>query len=75
MSAGAQKVWKTAGPGDIQPQYLPNSKNKFQVKFVFTWSIIVLLSIGKKTKTILWKVFKIKAFKVWQGTTKGTLRP
>ena len=36
MSAGAQKGWETAGSGTTWPQYLPNPKIKFTVKFIFT---------------------------------------
>ena len=36
MSASAQKSWETAGSGTTLSQYLPNSKNKFPVKFIFT---------------------------------------
>ena len=35
-SAGAQKRWKTADSGYNLSQYLPNPKNKFPVKFIFT---------------------------------------
>ena len=35
-SAGAQKRWKMADSGYNLPQYLPNPKNKFPVKFIFT---------------------------------------
>ena len=61
VSANAQKEWETAGAGNILPQYLPNPKNKFPVKFIFTQGIFDLLPIGKKTKTISLKVFKIMA--------------
>ena len=75
MSAGAQKGWKTAGLGSILPQYLPNPKNEFPVKFTFTWTIFVLLSTDKKAKTISLKVFKITDFKnLQQETTNYTLR-
>ena len=51
--------------------YLPNPKNKFPVKFIFTYRIFVLLSTGKKAKRISLKVFKIMAFKkLQQETTK-----
>ena len=36
VSAGAQKRWKTAGSGSTLPEYLPNPKSKFPVKFIFT---------------------------------------
>ena len=36
VSAGTLNVWETAGAGSNLPQYLPNPKNKFQVKFIFT---------------------------------------
>ena len=36
INAGAQKGWKTVGSGNTLPQYIPNPKNKFPVKFVFT---------------------------------------
>ena len=36
VSAGAQKGWETAGSGTTLPQYPPNPKNKFPVKFTFT---------------------------------------
>ena len=74
-SVSTQKRWETAGSGATLPQYLPNPKNKFPVKFIFTYSVFVLLSTGKKTKTISLKVFTIIAFENWQKETKkGTLR-
>ena len=74
-SVSTQKRWETAGSGATLPQYLPNPKNKFPVKFIFTYSVFVLLSTGKKTKTISLKVFMIIAFENWQKETKkGTLR-
>ena len=37
VSAGAQNGWeKGTGSGNTLPQYLPNLKNKFSVKSVFT---------------------------------------
>ena len=36
VSAGTRKKWKTVGSGSTLPQYLPNPKNKFPVKFIFT---------------------------------------
>ena len=36
VSADTQKMWKTAGSGSTLPQYLPNHKSKFPVKFIFT---------------------------------------
>ena len=36
VSEGAQKRWKTVGPGSTLPQYLPDPKSKFPVKFTFT---------------------------------------
>ena len=36
VSAGTQKRWKTAGSGKTLPQYLPNPKSKFPLKFIFT---------------------------------------
>ena len=36
VSACAQKRSKTTGSGSILPQYLPNPKSKFPVKFIFT---------------------------------------
>ena len=36
VSEGAQKRWKTVGPGSTLPQYLPDPKSKFPVKFIFT---------------------------------------
>ena len=36
VSAGTQKGWETAVSGNTLPQYLPNPKNKFSVKFIFT---------------------------------------
>ena len=36
VSAGAQKGRETMGSRTTLPQYLPNSKNKFPVKFIFT---------------------------------------
>ena len=69
MSAGAQKRWKTASSRSTLPQYLPNPKSKFPVKFIYTESIFDLLSISLK-------VLKIPDFKnLQQETTKGTLRP
>ena len=42
---------------------------------MFTESIFVLLSSGKKAKTNSLKLFKIMAFKNWQQeTTKGILK-
>ena len=35
-SAGTQKRWKMADSGYNLSQYLPNPKNKFPVKFIFT---------------------------------------
>ena len=35
-STGTQKRWKTAGSGSTLLQYLPNPKNKFPAKFIFT---------------------------------------
>ena len=37
VSEGTQKGWGTAGSGPTLPQYLPNHKNKFPVKFIFTY--------------------------------------
>ena len=68
--------WKTADSASTLSQYLPNPKNKFPVKFIFTSSIFVLLLTDKKAKTISLKVFKITDFKNLQlETAKGTLRP
>ena len=36
VSAGAQKGGETARSGTTLPQYLPNTKYKFPVKFIFT---------------------------------------
>ena len=36
VSAGTQRGWKAARCGNILPQYLPNPKNKFPIKFIFT---------------------------------------
>ena len=36
VSAGAQKVWESAGDRTTLPQYLPNPRNKFPVKFTFS---------------------------------------
>ena len=36
MSAGAQERWRAAGSGNTLSQYLPNPKNKFPVKCMFT---------------------------------------
>ena len=44
-SAGAQKRWKTVDSSYNLSQYLLNPKNKFPVKYIFTYSIFVLLSI------------------------------
>ena len=49
VSAGAQKRWKAAGSRSTSPQYLPNPKIKFPVKFTFTQNIFVLLSTDKKS--------------------------
>ena len=35
-STGAHKMWVTADSGYNLSQYLPNPKNKFLVKFIFT---------------------------------------
>ena len=35
-AADSQKRWKTAGSEGFLPQYQPNLKSKFLVKFVFT---------------------------------------
>ena len=76
MSAGAQKGWETVGPENNLPQDLPNLKNKFPLKFMFTLSIFCLTFNWKNAKTILLKIFKIMDFKNWQQETKnGTLRP
>ena len=76
VSVGAQKGWETTKSGTTLPQYLPNLKDNFPVKFRFTSSIFVLIWTGKKAKTISLKVFKIMAFKKWQQeTTKDSLRP
>ena len=76
VSVGTQNEWETAGSGNTLPQYLPNPKNKFPVKLIFTQCVLALFSTGQKAKTISLKVFKIMAFKNWQPeTTKGTLRP
>ena len=76
MSVGAQKGWEKTKSGTTLPQYLPNLKDNFPVKFIFTSSIFVLIKKSKKAKTISLKVFKIMAFKNWQQeTTKDTLRP
>ena len=67
---------KTADSGSTISQNLPNPKNKFPAKFIFTSSIFVLLLTDKKAKTISLKVFKITDFKnLQQETAKGTLRP
>ena len=79
VSAGAQKGWEIAGSGNILQQYLSNPKNKFSVKCIFMLNIFVLLSTGKKARTISLKVFKIMAFKNWQQNlttvTKGLKTP
>ena len=76
VSAGTQKRWKTAGSWSTLSQYLLNPKCTFPVKFIFTYSIFVLLSPDKKFKTISFKVFKITEFKnLYQETTKGTPKP
>ena len=36
VSGVAQKGLETMGFGNTLPQYLPNSKNKFPVKLIFT---------------------------------------
>ena len=63
VSPDAKKGWETAGLVTTLPQYLPNPKNKFPVKFIFTWSIFILLSTGTKAKAIWLKVFTIMDFK------------
>ena len=64
-----------AGSGNTLPQYLPNLKNNFPLKFIFTQSIYVLLSTDKKAKAMSLKVLKIMDFKnLQQETTKGTMR-
>ena len=71
-----KKGKKTADSGYNLSQYLPNPKNKFPVKFIFTKSIFVLLSIDKEVETISFKICKTMDFKsVQQETAKGTLRP
>ena len=35
-NADAEKGWETAGSGTTLPQDLPNPKNKFPVRFIFT---------------------------------------
>ena len=35
-SAGAQKGREKAGSGTTLPQHIPNPKNKFPLKFIFT---------------------------------------
>ena len=62
VSAGAQKWWETVDSGPTLSQYVQNTENTFSVKFIFTWSIFLLLSTSKKSKTISLKVFKIMAF-------------
>ena len=47
VSAGTQKEWERARSGTALPQYLPNTKYKFPVKLIFTYSIFVLLSTRK----------------------------
>ena len=62
--------------GSTLPQYLPNPKSEIPVKFVFTWSIFVLLSNDKKAKTISLKIFiKVDFKNLQKETAKGTLRP
>ena len=46
VSAGTQNEWETAGSGTTLPQYLPNPKNKFPVKLIFTQCVFALFSIG-----------------------------
>ena len=36
VRADAQKGRESAGSGTVLPQYLPNPKNLFPVKFIFT---------------------------------------
>ena len=36
VNAVAQNEWESAGSWTTLPQYLPNPKNKFPVKFIFT---------------------------------------
>ena len=62
LSAGAQKGWVTAGSGNTLPQYLPNPKVKFPVKFIFTLSIFALLLTHRKGKTISLRIFKAMAY-------------
>ena len=76
MSAGHKKRIRAAGSRNTLPQYLPNPKNKFPVKCIFTSSIFVLHSTNKKAETTALEVFKIMDLeKLQQETTKGTLRP
>ena len=35
VSAGTQKGWETVDSRALLPQYLPNPKNEFPVKFIF----------------------------------------
>ena len=57
MGAGAQNRCKIAVSGKTLAQDLRNHKNKFPAKFIFTKSIYVILSTGKKAKAISLKVF------------------
>ena len=69
VSAGAWKMWKTVSSGSTLPQFLPNPNSKFPVKFIFTQSILVLLSNDKNTKAISLKVYKKMDFKNSQQET------
>ena len=46
VSVGTQNEWETAGSGNTLPQYLPNPKNKFPVKLIFTQCVLALFSTG-----------------------------
>ena len=48
MSVGTQKVWEIVGFGNTLPQYLPNPKNRFQVKILFMY--LSYFELTKKLK-------------------------
>ena len=50
VSAGAQKMLKTLAFGSILPQYLPNPKSKFPIKFIYTKVYLSYFQLTKKTK-------------------------
>ena len=72
----SKKGEKAVGFESTLPHFLTNPKGKSAVRFIFIYSIFVLLSTDKKAKTISLKVFKKIDFKnLRQDTIKGTLKP